>query len=767
MRRIGLLLLLIVVATAAFGQELIFFDGDVRIYERVNGQLFELQDSQDGFVDFGYQLDLDYVVRTFDGFAEILLPNGHILKLADNTEVQLESVVAQGSGSGTDVVSVASGRLRSVVANLTGTGRGFEVRTPTAVGGVRGTDFVTQVTGGNEIIAVKEGLVNFTNNAGDTLSLAANQFADALAASFAAAQGDVAAQFYGALDQLSEQVQAAQEEILAQLPPPPEDEETPETEDDSESSDEEETDEESEDPEEVSVEPVTPSASADDAEDDGSTEPAGTGPVDEFMANLAEALGLEIGSISLEGQTYAKLIAQPTFSVGKLRAGLYLPIVYSGNLFDIDDWYRPKGNNEWSFGTDQDWRNDTLDAIADLTGDIALKIKFLEWGDIRDDFFIKVGNLSGLQLGHGLLMRDYANDTEFPAVRRIGLNLGYDFGRFGFEALTNDLAAPEIFGTRVYFRPFGGFPLAVGVSGVADIGPARDLPTVDDEDNTVFVTERELDPIFLNLALDLDLPIIERDALTLVLFGDVGGLLPYLRNDGAGLSAGLQIDALTYENDGRTELRNYGVAAGVFGNAAIMNFRLEFQNYHGIFQPAFYNANYDRVRGEKARETIAYLLAPDAAAFQNQTIGIYGEAGFSIADAVRFDLGYLWPWTRDPDNDDIVVGDNDFLLAGLTFQDGLLPLGITAGFSYQRTFFAPTLLNRDGFESARLFDEYTVLSGEIVYPVAPIMDIVASVSSTVVRDTDGSIVYEERGGQLRPKYGPVISIETRIGGIGE
>lgn len=760
MRRIGLSLLLFLTATLAFGQELIFFDGDVRVYERVDGQLFELQDSQDGFIDFGYQLDLDYVVKTFDGFAEILFPNGHVLKLDADTEVQLERVVEQGASSGTDVVSVSTGRLRSVVATLTGTGRGFEVRTPTAVGGVRGTDFVTQVSGSNEIIAVKEGLVNFTNGAGTTLSLAANQFADALAASFAAAQGDVATQFYGALEQLSEEIQAAQEEILAQLPQPEEDaDEDP----DEDPEPEEESDEESEEVENVAVDPVE-SVATEEADSDDAPE-AGEGPVDQFIADLARALGLEIGSVSLDGQTYSKLVLQPTFTVGKLSAGLYLPVVYSGNLFDRDDWYRPKGNDEWSFGSDQDWQDDTLGALADLAGDVALKIKFVEWGELRDPFFVKVGNLSGLQLGHGLLMRDYRNDSDFPAVRRIGFNLGYDFGRAGFEAIVNDLAEPEIFGTRLYARPFGGFPLAVGISGVTDLAPARDLPEVDDQSNTVFQTEREADPLFLNLALDLDLPVIENDAIALVLFGDVGGLLPYLRESSGGLDAGWQTDALLYETGDGTQLRNYGIATGFFGNVSIMDFRLEFQSFNGIFEPAFYDANYDRVRGEKARATIAYLQAPDNPQFENETLGIYGEAGFTIADLVRFEAGYLWPWTRDASTNEITFGESDYLRAGLTIREGLLPLDISAGVSYERTFFVPTLLSDSGFENATLFDENTVLKGEVVYPVAPIMDIVASISTTILRNGDGTIVYEDRGGgDLKPKFGPVITIETRIGG---
>ncbi len=757
MRRIGIFMIaLLTLGGFAGAQELVFYDGDVRVYERVDGVLFELQDSQDGLIDFGYPLDLDYVVKTFDGFAEILLPNGHILKLADNTEIQLESVLPQNASGGEDVISVASGRLRSVVANLTGTGRGFQVKTPTAVGGVRGTDFAVLLDTSGEIIAVKEGLVNFTNSQGSTIALSANQFADALAATFSASQANVAEQFYGSLNELSEQIQAAQEEILAQLPAPPEEEPEEEPE-----QPEEQDEAEVESGDEVLVQPVEPPAEDEQAP----VESAGDGPGAEFMANLAEAVGLEIGSISLEGQTYSKLIAQPVFTVGKLRAGLYLPVIYSGNLFDSDDWYKPGGNNEWSFGTDQDWSGEPLVALADLAGDLTLKIKFVEWGDLRDPFFFKVGNLNTLQLGHGLLMRNYANDTDFPAIRRIGFNLGYDFGRFGFEALTNDLAGPEIFGTRLYARPFGGFPLAIGVSGAADIAPARDLPELVDE-TPVFVTERAVDPIFMNVALDLDLPIIERDALSLIVFGDVGGLLPYLRNSEGDLESGFQVQALTQDTADGTELRNYGIATGIFGNAAILDYRLEFQNYHGIFEPAFYDANYDRTRGEKVRETVAYLQNPESDAYLNQTMGVYGEAGFTIAGLVRLDAGYRWPWTRDPETDSFVMGDNDYLVAGLGLKEGLLPLDITAGFSYERSYFVPTLLNETGFEGARLFDENTVVKGEIVYPVAPIMDIVASVTTTVVRDSEGNIEYEDRNGQLRPKFGPVVSIETRIGGAG-
>ncbi|MFP4549687.1 MAG: FecR domain-containing protein [Spirochaetales bacterium] len=760
MKRFALLTLLVLGALSVTAQELIFFDGEVRVYERLDGQLFELQDSEDGVLTFGFVLDRNYVVRTFDGFAEITLPHGHLLKLDSNTEVVIENALSQSATAGEDRVSVNRGRLRSIVADLTGTSRSFSVRTPTAVGGVRGTDFLTEVSEQGELIAVKEGLVEFTTDAGTTVALAANQYANALAAQFAAVQSsDVVAQFYGSLNELSEQAQTLEAVQIAQA--------TPEDEPAAESDEPAETE-----PSDGADDPVRTDTPAVSTADDPGT-PAGVarrdedGPFDQFMIGLTEALGLEIGTLSVAGTTYSKLVAQPTFEVGELRAGLYLPMIYSGNMFDSDDWYKPAGNNEWSFGTDYSWTTDTLAAVGDFFGDLALKIKFIEWGDQRDDFFFKVGNINTFQLGHGLLMRDYANDSDFPSIRRIGLNVGFDFGRAGFEALTNDLAEPEVFGLRLYGRPFGGFPLAFGVSGVTDLAPASDLPETDAQGNVVFADTRTTNPLFLNVALDIDLPIVETDPLSVIAYTDVGGLLPYLREGVAGLDPGFQTQALTEAVDGSTRLRNYGVVGGIMGNVTMLDYRAELQFFNGIFEPAFYDADYDRTRGEVARQTIAYLQDPNDPEYDYMTLGVYGEASATLFDLVTLTAGYRWPWTIDGETDKIAMGDQDYLLAELRLQEGLLPLDISAGVSYERTFFVPTLLDETGFEGATLFDENTVLSGEIVYPVAPIIDIVASVSTTVLRNDDGTIIYEQRNGQLKPKIGPVISIETRLGGAAQ
>jgi hypothetical protein len=768
--------LIVLIGAGVSAQQLIYFEGDVRVYERVNTQLFELQDSIDGFISFGYELDSNYVVKTFDGAAEIVLPNGHLLRMDSDTEIQLDSVLARGARTGSDVVSVAAGRLRSVVSNLTGTGRGFQVRTPTAVGGVRGTDFATIVADGLETIAVLEGVVDFTNALGEQIQLLENQFANALGDTFAAMQSaNIAEQFYGSLDNLSDQARALQRQLLSQAgepDPDPEPEPDPEPDPDPDPEGEGEPGpddssgdaggEEGGDPTSVPPVSVESVATGGEPEDEGdvSAGAEGGGPIDTLIAGLTDALGFEIGTVTLEGETYSKVIAQPNFSIGPLRVGLYLPIIYTGNLFDASQWYRPRGNNEWSFGFDQDWAGAPLVAAGDVLADLALKIRYLEWGDQRDPFFIKVGNLNTMTLGHGLLMRNYANDTDFPTVRRLGFNVGIDFGRVGFEALTNDLARPEIFGARLYARPFGSFPLAFGVSGVADIGPARDLPSEADE-VPVFETERETDPVFVNLAVDLDFPIIQSELATLIAYGDVGGMVPYLRNSSGGLDAGMRWDVLTGED--ASDFRNYGIAAGITGNLTLLDYRLEFQNYHGVFQPAFFDSSYDRTRGERTREVIAYLQNPTAEEYDNQTIGVFGEAGINFADLVRLDAGYMWPFTRDPDTNQIVTDTGDEVNVELSIQDGLLPYGITAGAGYYRTNLVPMLLGSEGFEEAGWFDEYTVAHAWVIYPISPIMSIVGNFSMQYLRDEEGNLQYEERGGTLRPVVGPVVTIETRLG----
>ncbi|NBF39326.1 MAG: hypothetical protein GVY14_02820, partial [Spirochaetes bacterium] len=558
---VAALAMLISVAGTAFGQTrpaaiLEYFDDELEL------QVLDADNFEYNNIFMGMELLPGDTVRTFSSTVELRLePNGSIVKLSPDTEFTIESLDGR-DGATTNSFAMSTGKLRAVAARASGTA--YRFRTPAAVGGVRGTDFGMEVVPGErEALAVREGSVAFERTAtNQQVIVNAGQVADVFADSFEPLNVDpdtMAALFEG-LDF---------EEL---------------------------------DPERVPQARSTGSDDTDNGEGqgddgdgdagdaaDGATADAGDAPTDEepgaferTMSRIGEFMGLETGALTLDGETYAKIIVQPTISVGKLKAALYLPAVYQNNLFDPRTYYRPKGNNEWSFGSDQDWENEPLEATGDLFTDLALKLRYLQYGEQRDPFYLKLGNLDNMTLGHGLLMRNYANDVDFPAVRRIGLNGGIDTGGFGFETAVNDLTEPEIFGGRVFFRPLQR-TAALGLSAVADIDPAGDIPKDDAQYPSVFADElRRIDPIVTAVGADVDVSIVENDLLSVVAFTDVGGLVPYLRDsltdiDGNTVDAGLKTEAFVDTDAGR--LRNFGAMTGVLGNVSFLDYRLDFRTY--------------------------------------------------------------------------------------------------------------------------------------------------------------------------------------------
>jgi hypothetical protein len=713
-----------------------------------NQQQITITDS-DGF-EYNFYIGMDLVpgdtISTDNANAEIRLdPNGTIVKIAPNTEFTIESIQGR-SQQNSNSFSMAFGKVRTVAAEVSGAR--YEVRTPGAVGGVRGTDFgVEYREGSRNGLAVLDGEVEFTNlETGESITLNSGEYADTFAESFQATQ----------LSQ--EQLQEAFSDLqFEELSP-----------DAVQAQQQEETEQEAEEQEDTG-QPDTGAAATqqdqptEDGEEGDGEQAQQDGPMQEAFAAVADYLAMEIGSVTIDGVTYSKLVLQPEFSAGKFRTQLYLPFIYQNDLFNPNDWHEPKGNNEWSFGTDQDWEDEPLEAVGDVATDLALKFRYLQYGEQRDPFFVKLGNLDTMTLGHGILMNDYANDVDFPAVRRLGINTGVDLGGAGFEAVVNDMVEPEIFGTRLYVRPFADtVPLAFGVSAVSDIDPAGDLPREDVDGNPVFEDTRNADPIFLNVAFDVDMPIVERDLLSMIAFSDIGGMMPYLREEislpgGGTLDAGLR-DEVLYNQDTNT-LKNYGTMTGVFGNIFILDYRLDFRTYKGTFRPFFYDGSYERLRGQRAEETVDYLRNPDAPRFDNSQMGVYGSAGFSLFnEQLSLNAGYLWPWEIDQDGQ-LAYSEDDLFEIELDLAEGLLPFGLRGGITYKRTHFIPTLINEGDYKDAELFDENTRFAGEVVYPIAPSLDLALQVTTTVVRNSDGTVRYEDGS----PVYGPSINIETRLG----
>ena len=672
-----------------------------------------------GSIQEGDTIPVGATVRTGAGTnVELRLkPNGTVIKLAKMTTFRVEGLsTPQKDHNGFTLVS---GKIRAIAA----TGSQYSVYTSTTVAGVRGTDFsMSFQEGAKALLLVKRGKVEFgARGEGDAIAnaimVSAGQFADFFKGLKAAPfTPEILGEEYGDMDIPDERAPAQADE------PAP--------------------DEAAGQDEALALEP--------DAEGDKGTDKdaaaAGDKAESPFVAWLGEVLGMEIGSITINEQTWAKAVIQPTFKIGKLKAGLYLPIIYSDNLFDPSTWYRPGGNDEWSFGFDQDtWTS----ALGDAASDLALKIKFIEYGQpLEDPFFVKAGNLSSFTIGHGLLMRNYANDADFPSVRHIGLNIGMDLGSWGFEALTNDLVDNQIIGGRLYVRPLPSSKLAFGLSAAADLFPASDLSAA----------EADLygDPIFIGGAVDMDLPILEADALGLRFFADGAAMVPYVRNGGASAGdAGFRFD-MVYSNGALT---NWGAATGFIGNVLFIDWRLEYRYFTGVFSSPFFDTSYERRRSTLVKEWADYLSGAEEIDQSPSVMGVYGEGGFSfMRDKLSMTFGYFWPWAAGATSlDEQLSTSDDYFKAQLVVKKGLIPVIDLAGaITYERRSFIQSIVNGE----AMLFDENTVFSGELSFPIpgAPNLDLALIVSTTIER-INGEAVYTSDG---ETSIVPAITLETRL-----
>jgi hypothetical protein len=473
---------------------------------------------------------------------------------------------------------------------------------------------------------------------------------------------------------------------------------------------------------------------------------------------MRDHVGMEIGSVTIDGISYSKVVASPELNIGRLGLGLYLPVIYSKDLFDPSSWYRPKGNNEWDFGSAY-WGSDNVKAALDLAADLVLKIKYLEYGEpLEDPFFLKLGNMHGLTIGHGLIMRDYRNDSDFPSIRRVGVNTGIDFGGFGFEALVNDLPVPQIYGARLYLRPFKSSKLAVGVSGVADIDAAVDL-----EGTTYDSAAGNFS--FLGAGMDLDLPIIKSSAaLGLRAFADLAATLPYLQ--GAITNPDTMI---TIPKGLKTDLvwdggpHNWGAAVGFMGNLLFIDWRLEYRYFTGLFRPAFFDATYERTRSSLVQDYLPYLDGTKQIASDAPTVmGIYGEAGFNLfKEKLSLVAGYMWPWT--PEDGFVISADaDDELRAGLVLKRGLVPIVDLAGAVY---YDKRGIVNSIQDGSFTFFDERTAFAGEIEIPIPNTPNLAIGLIFKMVASRDsatGQVKYVSGDPAKGVLMEPTVTMETRF-----
>jgi len=107
--------------------------------------------------------------------------------------------------------------------------------------------------------------------------------------------------------------------------------------------------------------------------------------------------------------------------------------------------------------------------------------------------------------------------------------------------------------------------------------------------------------------------------------------------------------------------------------------------------------------------------------------------------------------------------ENDYLHFSVTLKPDVIPVvGVHGSLTYDRTGFVGSMLDDNDkfdFGGFSFVDENTVLKGEIIVPVAPTLDMAATLASSLERDGDGNVVYDENG-KTNPYY--AFTIDTRI-----
>ncbi len=325
--------------------------------------------------------------------------------------------------------------------------------------------------------------------------------------------------------------------------------------------------------------------------------------------------------------TYNMIGFNPDISFGKVGIGLAVTLHYqSADGFVIRE---------------EDWVPDGDKSFLDLYLPIFRYIRYAEKGE---PFYAKIGTIEDGTLGNGFLMRNYSNALFLPEQRIVGLALDvdgalFDFPYVGLETFTGNLAAFDVFGTRIFVRPLAATSipllkdLQLGTTFAADFKP---------EYNYDFVVIT--DPGAVTMAgLDFKQPLLSGNALSLALFGDVG-----FQSGGDSTNAGGMVGF----GGQLIQFINYGFSLLFLGDN---------------FLPFYFDAGYDLYREAK------YSIYSGEQAIDGYS-GWMANIGFSfLENSLVFSTTVDGSFSPDSSSDDKAAMTYPHLRGTLTVAEGILP----------------------------------------------------------------------------------------------
>lgn len=325
--------------------------------------------------------------------------------------------------------------------------------------------------------------------------------------------------------------------------------------------------------------------------------------------------------------TYNMLSFTPDISFGKVGIGLDLTLHYqTTDGFEVRE---------------EDWVPDSENSFLDLYLPI---FRYIRYGEKGDPLYAKIGSIEDGTLGNGFLMRNYSNTHFLPEKRIVGLAADLDgklfhFPYVGVETFTGNLAAFDVFGTRIYARPLAGTELPLikhlqfGTTLAADFDP---------EANYDFSSIADPDGVSL-LGFDFQQPLLTKEALSLVFFGDLGVQTGGNEaNIGSMIGFGGQLIGFI----------NYGINALFLGDN---------------FLPFYFDATYDLYREAK------YAVYSGEAQVKGYN-GWMGMLGFSfLENAIVFQTTVDGSFSPDNSTPEAGAMTYPHLRGTFTVAEGILP----------------------------------------------------------------------------------------------
>ena len=594
-----------------------------------------------------------------EGFAAVIyLDDRSILKVRENTKFSFMDT------RNSRTIDLTHGTVLNDIKKE-GRTKDFRIQTPVSVASVKGTQFaaIVSLSGVDQFIC-KEGLFEVLNMvSGETVNVAAGQKAVSNATGDLV-QAPASPGEYPSDPEVEELVEPDNDSLNEEIDPQPSDQNYDATNQNLERTGTKGS--------ETAEEEVQENIEEDEIEESQEMEEP---KVPEGPPPKPFSMGLGIGSATLDGVLYNQLALRPEINIWKVGIGLDL-VLYVDNEGNMR-------NEEW-----------------DIENDPALlldKSLYVRYGDISDPLWIKYGSIEGKTMGYGGLMNGYSNMMEFPTVRRVGINTGFNIGPVGGELFLSNLKdisrGGTIGGLRMAYTVSDDLPITIGVNYITDANMFSGLKDKDGDsypdafddfpDDSTLWNDTDGDgwpdpghgDSILDSLIDIDADgdnIIDSDenfddidlkatpfslrnnkAVTNALSFDIG--YPILRSDMISLQVYGEYNSLTFPGVSTADstfnrpdrsgsgITLPGLRSTLFG---ILDLSLEYRMINGSYVPQFFDQAYDLNR--VVTNTIdgqTYVRTKDMVVFDTYTdsassSGLFGSAGLSLFNLISFTASY-------------------------------------------------------------------------------------------------------------------------------